>query len=156
MGCFVPLYLHPPTCALGSGAETTTIQQMLDSWHRQTTVHAALQCPPSFVLQVGRFEFDTQSRYTRKQRYRIALDRVVELPIVGGVGSIMRVKFELCAVAYHLGETPVSGHYKALVLHNDIFYVVDDGVSAQQCCLDDLDVCSSNSYLFFYSCMPDP
>ena len=155
-GCFVPLYLHPPTCALGSGAEATTVQQMLDCWHRQETVHAVLQCPPGFVLQVGRFEFDTQSGYTRKQRYRITLDRMVELPLVGRAGSIMRVKFELCAVAYHLGETPVSGHYKALVLHNDTFYVVDDGVSAQRCSLGDLDECSCNSYLFFYSCMPDP
>eukprot|EP00439_Symbiodinium_sp_Y106_P066027 s369_g10.t1 len=51
-GCFVPLYLHPPTCALGSGAEATTVQQMLDCWHRQETVHAVLQCPPGFVLQV--------------------------------------------------------------------------------------------------------
>ena len=146
-GCFVPLYLHPPACAFGSGAEATTVQHLLDCWHRQETVHAALQCPPSFVLQAGRFEFDTQSGHTRKQRYQITLDRMVELPFIGSAGSIMRVKFELCAVAYHLGETPV--------IHSDEFYVVDDGVPAQRCSFGDLDECTRNSYLFFYACMPD-
>ena len=149
-GCFVPLYLQPPARVFEGEVDAVRVQQMLDRWHRQDRVHAALQFPPSFVLHMGRFEFDTHSGTSLKRGYRMHLDRVIELPLLDNAGGIMRVSVDLCAVAYHLGDTPVSGHYKALVLHRNEFYVADDWLQAQRCRDRDLEECICNAYLFFY------
>ena len=45
--------------------------------------------------------------------------------------EVVHIRFLLCAVAFHMRNTPASGHYKALVLQDDDFYVADDGGVAE-------------------------
>ena len=44
---------------------------------------------------------------------------------------------------------PFRGHYKALMLHDDVFYVADDGIPAYVCTDAEFAESCCNSYLFF-------
>ena len=46
--------------------------------------------------------------------------------------DIEHSSFQLCAISFHLGRTPESGQYKALMLHDDTYYAVDGGASVQK------------------------
>ena len=53
------------------------------------------------------------------------------------------------------GETPSTGHYRAILLHGDTFYLADDAHAAHPCTLNDVDGACTESYLFFYCRAPD-
>ncbi|CAE7412230.1 SEP2 [Symbiodinium sp. CCMP2592] len=67
------------------------------------------------------------------------------LPVFAQGGRFWHATFTLCAVAYHLGETPVSGHYKALMIDHDNVYITDDNVQAVRCRPEDLSDCEHNA-----------
>ncbi|CAE7801270.1 Pol [Symbiodinium sp. CCMP2592] len=153
-GCFAPLLLHPPADSAQLERAGTTVQQLVDLWHRQDCIHAALTGPPNLVLQANRFVYDAQSGVSQKQHYCIGLDRSIRLPVYAQGGDFGHVIYDLCAVAYHLGESTVCGHYKTLVLLNNDSYIADDNQAAQRANTADLEECGKNAYLFFYTRSP--
>ena len=67
---------------------SVTVRQLIDSWHHQDRLHAAIYPPHNFVLQAGRLSFDMQTLVTTKQqRFFIIPDAVVRFPVHGGYGD---------------------------------------------------------------------
>ena len=142
-GCSHPLYLMP-------GRGDCTIQQLLDMWHLQDQSHALLAPPQGLILQVGRFRYSSDDGRSVKLDFHVVPDQRVFVPVfLHGVETRLS-EYKLCAFTVHHGDTPESGHYTAILLCNDRFYKLDDGVPARACDHEEFEQGCSNSYLFFY------
>ena len=147
---FTPLLLRPPAhCFRGDGC--VAMQQLVDLWHRQDRVHAALRCPENLVLQASRFHFDVHTGVAEKLCYEIIPDHELLFPVFEEGMSIVHMRFRLCSFALHLGSAPDRGHYKVIMLASDnSLHVFDDNVVATSCCDREFRDSCRNSYLFFY------
>ena len=150
-GCSAPVLLRPPTqCLEGEGS--VTMQQLVDLWHRQDRLHAALRCPETLILQASRFHFDVHTGVTTKLRYEIIPDSELLFPVFIEGMSVVHERFRLRSFALHIGSAPDRGHYKAIMLDSDDnTYLFDDGVAAAPCSASDYRAVGHDAYLFFYS-----
>ena len=80
-GSSIPLLL-PPLGTASSGVDpAVSVQHILEQWHNQKNVHAAVFPPRVVILQASRFDYDVEGQVARKLRYSIHPDRVVSLPV---------------------------------------------------------------------------
>ena len=148
-GCSAPLFLQPPErCLQGQGS--VMVQHLVDKWHQQARMHAALRCPDNLVLQASRFHFDVHTGVTTKLGYEIIPDREVWFPVFVDGMQVVHVRFRLRAFALHLGSAPDCGHYKAVMLQQEDFYIADDGAVFEPGSERVLAEGCHNSYMFFY------
>ena len=144
-GCSAPRGLIPPP----SGSASVTVQQLVDIWHHQDQVHALLAPSHNVVLQAGRFSFDIHTGFSHKLQYRILPSRVRSLCLLMPFEPAP-AKYRLDSYVLHLGESLKHGHYKAMMLVQNVFDVLDDNVSSKVCPDNEFEESCFNSYIFFY------
>ena len=76
------------------------LQQLIDGWHRQNSVHALMAPSHNLMLQAGRFYFDMCTHVTSKLRYHVIPNREV-LNSVEGI-EVSHVKYRLNSFALDL------------------------------------------------------
>ena len=145
-GCSAPLGLLPPP----PSEECVTVQQLVDLWHGQDHAHALLASFDNLVLQAGRFNFDSHTGASQKLKYRIEPSRIIEVPVFVSDLQTRTAVYKLNSYALHLGETFKHGHFKAMMLVQNAFHVLDDNVLSRVCPDDEFHDSCNNSYLFFY------
>lgn len=72
------------------------------------------------TVQIKTFDYDRIHQQLCK--------KVPNLRIEEQIHNILLGKLNLCAIIYHIGNSPNQGHYVASVKYNDIWYTCDDTV----------------------------
>ena len=72
------------------------------------------------IIQLKVFGYDQ----TEQKPYKI----IPRLYIEEQITSILLGKLNLCAIIYHIGESPVQGHYVSSVKYGDTWYTYDDSI----------------------------
>ena len=70
-GQSAPWLLQPPLLAGTAPLTQVTVQGMIDDWHHQGSVHAAMFGPEALIVQVGRFDFDAHSDRALKRHFKL-------------------------------------------------------------------------------------
>ncbi len=106
---------------------------------KQFTIHVA---PRVLVIQLKRFKY---GQVGKKLRHRLHYPLVLSVPTSGGEGH---VKYALCGVMVHAGQSIQMGHYFAYVRGaNRLWYLMDDDVVQQT---RTYNVLSQEAYMLFY------
>ena len=155
-GSSAPLLINPPEWARSDNQYSATTQELLQSWHAQVEMHAALWPPEFLVLQVGRFEYDAVTGRSLKRRFAVVPNLVVNLPCYVGDLQTYNTGYRLRAALVHQGLSANSGHYVALMYDEDVFnrqevWIADDGATATQ--VEDHNVATyfEDIYIMFYT-----
>ncbi|CAE7307349.1 unnamed protein product [Symbiodinium sp. CCMP2592] len=157
-GCSMPLGLSP-LAALTSGVhDRTSVQCLVDFWSQQEGLQAATFSPGALALQIGRFKTDEQGRRVHKWGFHVVPGRSLRFPVFSGDMVVRGVEYTPCSIVIHLGNTPDTGHYQAILLdeRSDKFLMADDGQRARPCSEAELNSVYTNSYLFFYKRADEP
>ena len=89
---------------------------ILQQWSRPQQQHDIGEfAPPLLLVQLGRFRHRSH-RHVRKYRGEVKLDGIVPMPIFIDENSLelTYAQYRVISGAYHLRNTPASGHYQVL------------------------------------------
>ena len=108
-----PLHI-PITMVIPDGSHT--LQDCIEAWKLQHSIHALCSAPDMLVLQLGRFRQNAQRRF-RKYRCVVMLPTHVQMPcfVDASERDTYSVSYKVMAGVYHLGTTMSSGHYRAFL-----------------------------------------
>ena len=157
-GTSSPLLLQPPERAamVDDYADyATSVQRLIEEWHEQDAMHAALCLPQILTFQAGRFDYSPESGEARKRRYSISPDAYVEMPyFVDDRWTVAKAWYQLCAISIHIGDSPKSGHYLAILYDTPIgvCYLADDWQRTVRLSAEASAGYRTDSYLFYARC----
>ena len=145
-GTMWPLLLPTGLSSLQTGTSVVSPQKLVIAWRGQAATHAAVALPELAVLQVCRFRPDGTKDFTP-----IKLSEAVYIPFYTGSGlNTSSARYTITAVVYHLGQSPLSGHYRsALIAQGRICYHTDDNVAAEVHTAELASRVEQNPYLYF-------
>ena len=154
--CSTPLLINPPEWAKSDSQYSAITQELLQGWHAQVDMHAALWPPEFLVLQVSRFEYDAVADRSLKRRFAVVPDMVVNLPCYVRDMQTRNTTYRLGTALVHKGLSATSGHYVALMYeendcHQQAVWIADDGATAVR--IDDHEVTMlfRDIYMMFYT-----
>ena len=144
----------PPDSALSSPDYSTSVQRLIDEWHEQDDLHAAIMGPEILTIQAGRFDYQHAGRRAGaiKRRFRVHPENYVMLPVFREQLHVEHVRYQLRAVLVHWGAAPDTGHYTALLyeVHDGCTFHADDNVSAVLISDQEASRMYCDSCLFYY------
>ena len=107
------------------------LQTMLSKWHAQHYVHALDQATEPICLQLGRYP------HLIKNSRRVCIPSSVSVPVFVDARSIevTWISYRIVSAIIHLGRTPTSGHYRALLQVGHGWFYTNDHVAAKQCAI---------------------
>ena len=132
-GCSAPLLVVPPDNAAtdaSQGLHGYSMQELIDHWHMQDTLHAGVYAPPLLALQIGRFDFSQQDECAIKRRFAVIPNQTLIFPVFDRNDAMLQHTYVLRSAIVHQGRTPDSGHYFTLLYDNYQTWYADDGVPA--------------------------
>ena len=107
-------------------ADASQLQALVDCWHDpQGFCRAAEEAGHQLVLTLDRFDPDAGNKCN--QRIDMQNFDIVFPCFSTGAGDITMDHYDICATIYHLGRTPHSGHYRAVVRYHNIWMNYEDG-----------------------------
>ena len=132
------------------------IQEAIQQWHRQDSVHAFTAPPELLILQVSRFiQTDRGIRQTRRS---FQLQRRINVPhFVDHAGRIEQAVYHLRGGVLHVGQVVTAGHYQAFYFPGDdqdiwqAHMIHDDGQAARSGSDATKQAIQTNCYLLAYS-----
>ncbi|CAE7331529.1 unnamed protein product [Symbiodinium sp. CCMP2592] len=145
----------------GAGDATRyTLQECVQAWHMQPSQlwegKTSLYCLSEFethvciVLQ----RFHVGATTISKCHTPVQVDSTCELPVYRA-GAVMWQPFHVCAVTYHIGELPTSGHYRSILYLNDgLQLATEDKVKAKKLSAKDRSLGSAGAYIVYLSSNP--
>ena len=157
-GCSAPLLIIPPADAIADatqGLHGYSMQELIDHWHMQETLHAGIHTPPLLVLQVGRFDFSQQDVCAIKRRFAVIPDSTIGFPVFGDTDEVLKHTYVLRSAIVHKGRTPDSGHYFTLLFEDSQAWYADDGVPAVLLTDGEVSQHYRDIYLLIYSLQID-
>ena len=105
----------------------TTLQACIQAWHEQLQLHELRSDTEVVVFQLDRFR--RQGLFVQKDTTPIALaNGEVLLPIGNSAGETQWWPYHILSLVIHLGQTPVSGHYRAVHYNAGEMCITDDNV----------------------------
>ena len=139
-----------------TGQHSATTQELLQGWHAQVDMHAALWPPEFLVLQVGRFEYDAVADRSLKRRFAVVPDIVVNLPCYVRDMQTPNTTYRLRTALVHKGLSTTSGHYVALMCdeddsHQQAVWTADDGATATRVDDHEVTMLFRDIYMMFYT-----
>jgi len=107
-------------------ADACTLQALVEFWHdHQGFCRAAEKAGQQLILSLDRFNPDSGTKCDQKIDL---LTLGIDFPCFSNsAGDITMEHFEICAITYHLGLTPHSGHYRAVVRYRNMWMNYEDG-----------------------------
>ena len=133
------------------------LQDQVNAWMGQAFTHALKSAPQWLAIRLNRFHRPTASGAIRKVRTALSWCTAVTFPVfVDTTLEVYRTTYAVRAFAVHLGASPTSGHYRAL-LYDDIsgeLHYCDDHV--KPVLLHDFHTVSSDIYVVVLSRQQDP
>ena len=153
-GTSSPLLLQPPERAATACNYATSVQRLIEEWYEQDAMHAALTLPQILTFQAGRFDYSHGGGGAQKPRYLLSPDAYVEMPyFTDDRWTVAKAWYQLCAVSIHIGDSPTSAHYLAILydIPNGVCYFADDWQKAEVLSAEAVSEYYHDSYLFFYA-----
>ncbi|CAE7949126.1 unnamed protein product, partial [Symbiodinium sp. KB8] len=132
-GSSAPLLVVPPADATADesqGLHGYSMQELIDHWHMQETLHASVSTPQLLALQIGRFDCNQQDVCAIKRRFAVIPNQTVTFPVFGDNDEVLRSTYVFRSAIVHKGRTPDSGHYFTLLFEDSQIWYADDGVPA--------------------------
>ena len=115
----------------------SSITQLITAWHDSEGLCRAIdQVRDGLILMLDR-HIDGQS-IKCLQRVELEMGTIL-FPCFDQTGEVMYLSFQICAVGFHLGTTPHSGHYRSALRYRGRWLVYDDNRPP-----DKLDVLTDN------------
>ena len=118
-----PLPIHIPNLS------QCTLQHLIDLWttaEEHKTFGILDPIPPFLLLQLVRFRVEHAGTIVKNGCHVDGLEDTVQIPVIRMGGPSRKVFFEVTCVIQHLGESPVSGHYVALLRNGQAWWRKDD------------------------------
>ena len=108
------------------------LQSLIDAWKFQAAPHALATDPSKLLLQLNRFR-EVGGVYAKSTTPVVPTD-TLSIPVFHDDG-LQRgtLRYRLRAAIIHIGDTPQSGHYRAVTFHvGATAYLHDDNKVAQK------------------------
>ena len=105
---------------------TPELQELINHWHQQESLHALDVTPPWLFVQLPRFAVAAGA--VRKTQHPYLLAGTVQIPFFCEPGTLRvawRVYDIACYIRHH-GPTPYSGHYTVLIQDASPYLLDDD------------------------------
>ena len=101
---------------------TCTLQHLIDHWNDALGVcRAALQADSVLILQISRL-----IDLSQKCMQQIEFGSQIRFPVFQTDGTVHFFPFAIAGFVFHLGATPTSGHYRAVVRYNEHWMAYED------------------------------
>ena len=122
------------------------IQELINHWHRQASLHALDRPTPWIFLQLPRFVVSDGE--IQKTREPYLLTGLVQLPVFREPGTLGITWHDYAITSYirHHGPSPTSGHYTTL-LGSAPPYLLDDDRMPQKANTSELETTSVSMYI---------
>ena len=106
--------------------QTCSLQSLIDVWHDGLGVcRAAEEVRGAKLIHISRFLPETGV----KNLQCIDFSTTVRFPCYTNQEEhIHFFEYEICSIVYHLGDSPITGHYRAALRCGSRWLVYDDGV----------------------------
>ena len=106
--------------------QTCWLQSLIDFWHDGLGVCRAVEeVRGAKLIHISRFLPETGIKNVQC----IDFSTTVRFPCyINDAEHIHFFEYEICAIVYHLGATPITGHYRAALRCESRWLVYDDGV----------------------------
>ena len=107
-------------------ADSVQLQSLIDLWHNPRGLcRAAEEVGYQLILMIDRFNPET---FTKCQQKIEISHNSVRFPYFSGLeGAVIFETFAVCAIIFHLGSSPLSGHYRAALRYNSQWMLYEDG-----------------------------
>ena len=106
------------------------LQELVSAWSYQAHMHAIVIATDCFIVQLGRFP------HRGKSMIQVRFAQEVNVPVfTTGIDCEWRPYFVVAGLL-HFGDSPNSGHYRAVLREQDDWWLTDDGVPAVPCAVD--------------------
>ena len=102
-----------------------TLQALIDVWHDGPGVcRSAEKVGHVLILSISRFLPETNIKNTQQ----IAVSNTVRFPFfTNSEGDVHFYEFQVCGLIYHVGASPITGHYRAVLNCGSRWLDYDDG-----------------------------
>ena len=122
------------------------IQELINHWHRQASLHALDRLVPWLFMQLPRFDVREGAIWKTSEPY--LLTGAVRLPVFREPGTLGITWHDYAITSYirHHGPTPASGHYTAL-LYSAPPYLLDDDQVPRKASDRELEDTSVSTYI---------
>ena len=132
------------------------LQSLIDAWESQAAPHALAAGPSELLLQLNRFR-EVGAVYTKSSTPVVPTD-TLSIPVFHADGLRRgTLRYQLRAAIIHIGDTPQSGHYRAVTFNAGASaYMHDDNKIAQKLTAKLLKTLHTQVYLCLYSRTEDP
>jgi hypothetical protein len=107
-------------------ADSELLQTLIDLWHNPLGLcRAAEEVGYQLILMIDRFNPETFSKC--QQKIEITHNSV-RFPFFSGLeGAVISETFAICAIIFHIGSSPFSGHYRAALRYQSQWLMYEDG-----------------------------
>ena len=107
-------------------ADSDHLQSLIDLWHDSLGLRrAAEEVGYQVILMLDRFNPET---FSKCQQKIVITNNSVRFPYFSGLeGAVIFETLAICAIVYHLGSTPWSGHYRAALRYQSQWMLYEDG-----------------------------
>ena len=119
----------------------STLQELIEAWTFQHHIYGLTGEWPRIPVVLGRYAGRL------KNQARVMFDGDVMLPVFGEGRSLRQARYQVAAALIHLGATPESGHYRALLRCDGSWQYTDDNVPSTSTSLTGEHAC--NAYLLW-------
>ena len=118
----------PPPPGL-QGVGPIHVQNLINMWVSQSSIHALRRAPNIICLQLGRFLHHHAQGY--KDMQPVEFSGLVCIPLFTG-NDLHRspITYKVRAGVMHHGDLPTTGHYTAFLSAGESHWLCDDGQSA--------------------------
>ena len=123
------------------------LQQLLHAWENQANIHALTEPPLTLAVLAGRFQMIGGDIH--KYHGNIVPNEYLEVPVYSTAGFLTK-RYMLNSYIIHVGITPYSGHYAAVLKDGPAYMRADDNDVARIMTEAEFQRSCSQSYLFFY------
>ena len=122
------LEVPPPPPGL-QGVRPIHVQNLINMWESQSSIHALRRAPNIICLQLGRFLHDNAQGYKDMQPVEFS-GLVCVTMFTGNDLHRSLVKYRVHAGVMHHGDLPTTGHYTAFLSAGESHLLCDDGQCA--------------------------
>ena len=132
------------------------LQSLIDAWESQAAPPALVTGPSELLLQLNRFR-EVGGVYT-KSLTPVVPAETLSIPVFHA-DSLQRrtIRYQLRAAILHIGDTPQSGHYRAVTFtEGATAYIHDDNKLAQKVTRKLLKTLYAQVYVCHYSKIDTP
>ena len=107
-------------------SDACQLQHLIDLWtDQQGLCRAFEEAGHQMILTLDRYDPETQTKC--QQKIEVSQNRVGIPCFAPSPGDVHFDSFDICAIVYHLGASPLSGHYRTALRYQRQWMIYEDG-----------------------------